>query len=366
MIDFIHRFFETQGFMPHGLCLQWKPAVLWTIVYSNLGIVLAYFVIPVALVYFILKRTEMRFKWIFVLFGLFILSCGTTHLLGIITLWNPIYGWQAIILLLTAIVSVLTAILIWPLLQKLLKVPTPFEYERKNKELDFLNQKLIRSNEELQQFSYIVSHDLKAPLRGITQLIGWVEEDNEGKLDSESSRNLSMLRERAIRMSKLIDGVLRYARVGKEEMTSEVVNTEKLLRDVWSDTAGSENFSLKLEGSFPAIQTNSIPLKQIFSNLMSNAIKYHNREKGTVTITVRELKSKYEFRVIDDGPGIDKALHDKIFQIFYTTRSEGDGESTGVGMTIVKKIIDQYGCEISVHSELGKGTEFVFTWPKEL
>lgn len=143
MFDAIAHFFQTQGFMPHGLCLAWKPGILWTTVISHATIALSYFVIPLALIYLILKRHDFKFKWIFVLFGAFILFCGLTHLLALITLWHPIYGIQSIVLASTAMVSILTAILVWPQIPILLKIATPWQLEKINHELEQSNQELI-------------------------------------------------------------------------------------------------------------------------------------------------------------------------------------------------------------------------------
>ncbi|MBA3662077.1 MAG: response regulator [Gammaproteobacteria bacterium] len=149
-MDFIDRFFQIQGFMPHGMCLLWRPGILWTMVLGNGVIALSYFMIPVALIYLILKRKDMGFKWIFVLFGAFILACGFTHVMSIVTLWYPLYGLEALILAFTGAVSFITAILLWPLLPVLLKIPSPWQLEK-------LNGELKKSNAELERIEYVQS-----------------------------------------------------------------------------------------------------------------------------------------------------------------------------------------------------------------
>lgn len=145
VIEVIDNFFQTQGFMPHGMCLLWKPSILWAMVLGNAVIAFSYFMIPVALIYLVLKRRDIGFKWIFVLFGAFILACGFTHIMGIVTLWKPLYGLEALVLVFTAIISLATAMLLWPLLPSLFKIPSPWLLEKMNEELKRINEKLAQT-----------------------------------------------------------------------------------------------------------------------------------------------------------------------------------------------------------------------------
>lgn len=158
MIDAIDRFFQTQGFMPHGMCLLWKPSVLWTMVIGNGTIALAYFLIPIALIYLIVKRKDIGFKWIFVLFGAFILACGVTHVMAIITLWKPVYGVEGIILVITGIISLATAFLLWPLLPKLFTIPSPWVLEEMNANLQQKNRELAATELMQSKLAAIVQH----------------------------------------------------------------------------------------------------------------------------------------------------------------------------------------------------------------
>lgn len=160
--------------MPHGMCLEWNPAVLWTQFSSDAIIALSYFIIPLALVVIVARRQDLKFRSIFYLFGAFIIFCGITHVMAIIVLWIPVYGLQAIVKAATAIVSVLTAIIIWPLIPKICKIPSISQLEEKN-------EKLNRTNEELNNFSYIASHDLKEPLRGINIISSMIANDYSDK-----------------------------------------------------------------------------------------------------------------------------------------------------------------------------------------
>lgn len=153
ILDAISHFFQTQGFMPHGMCLLWRPSILWSMVIGNTAIALAYFIIPIELIYLIVKRKDITFKWIFVLFGAFILACGFTHVMAVLTLWIPTYGLEALVLAFTGVVSMLTAILLWPLLPTLLKIPSPWMLEKINNQLKQSNDIILNQQKIIRKLS---------------------------------------------------------------------------------------------------------------------------------------------------------------------------------------------------------------------
>ncbi|MDQ3394578.1 MAG: PAS domain S-box protein [Bacteroidota bacterium] len=223
---------------------------------------------------------------------------------------------------------------------------------------------LEKINKELDQFAYIVSHDLKAPLRGIAALSEYIEEDLGEGADSEVRHNMAMLRGRAQRMQNLIDGILSYSRVGRIKVTRDEINLNNLIQEVISVINAPENFSLSVSKQLPVIYSNSTWLEQIFTNLISNAIKYHDKPQGKVIIDFEEDSKNYKFSVEDDGPGIPEEFHEKVFVIFQTLVSRDTKESTGVGLAIVKKIIEEHGGTIWVESDGKLGSKFIFTLPK--
>ncbi len=227
-----------------------------------------------------------------------------------------------------------------------------------------LEEQLIRNNQELEQFAYITSHDLKAPLRAIEGLAGWIEEDCGDKLDKRSKDNLMLLRNRVKRMSNLISGILQYSRTGHMNLQIHSIDTKQLLQGIIESLNPSQNINIHFADHLPTLEADEIQLGQVFSNLIDNSIKHHNHKTGNIEIGVRDLGNFFEFFVKDDGPGIAPEYHKKIFEIFQTLKSKDELESTGIGLSIVKKIVEFQGGKITVDSEQGAGATFYFTWPK--
>ena len=220
-------------------------------------------------------------------------------------------------------------------------------------------------NDELNQFAYVVSHDLKAPLRAIASLSEWIEEDLKDQLPEENQHQMRLLRGRVHRMEALINGLLEYSRVGRTQTPSLMVNVNALLLEVIDSLAPPETFTIEIESGMPTLMTKRIPLQQVFTNLIGNAIKHHTRSDGHVKISVQDQGQYYEFAVSDDGPGIAPEYHDKVFIIFQTLEARDRKESTGVGLAIVKKIVETEAGKITIKSQVGLGSTFRFTWPKQ-
>ena len=224
---------------------------------------------------------------------------------------------------------------------------------------------LEKRNSELDQFAYIVSHDLKAPLRAIANLSVWLEEDLNPYLSEDTRHQMNLIRGRVHRMEALINGLLQYSRIGRVSTVSEVVDIEALLTEVIDSLAPPPEFTVTVMPGMPMLMTERLPLEQVFSNLISNAIKHNHRTDGQIVISVEEQTDVYEFAVSDNGPGIAPEFHDKVFVMFQTLEPRDTVENTGVGLAIVKKIIEDKGGRISLESQPNQGATFRFIWPKQ-
>lgn len=223
---------------------------------------------------------------------------------------------------------------------------------------------LERINKELDQFAYVVSHDLKAPLRAINNLSEWIEEDLKDQLAGDTQTNMNLLRGRVHRMENLINGILDYSRIGRKQTTSQIVDLNELLKELVSPELLPPNFRLILPNNLPVFKTERVAIEQVFSNFVSNAIKYNTHAEPLIEIGFSENSNFYHFFVADNGPGIEPEYHDQVFVIFQTLQSRDTIESTGVGLAIVKKILEDKGGKVWIESEKGAGAKFCFTWPK--
>ncbi|HUU39338.1 MAG TPA: ATP-binding protein, partial [Desulfatiglandales bacterium] len=220
-------------------------------------------------------------------------------------------------------------------------------------------------NQELKDFAYIVSHDLKAPLRGIKILADWIVADYADKIDEEGKEQMNQLTKRVDRMHNLIEGVLTYSRVGRVKEGQVRVNLNELVPDIIDMIAPPENIAITIENELPVVECEQTRIGQVFQNLLSNAVKYMDKPQGRINIGCVEEDGFWEFSVSDNGPGIEEKYFEKIFKMFQTLSPRDEFESTGVGLAVVKKIVELYGGKIRVKSKPGEGSTFFFTLPKQ-
>jgi PAS domain S-box-containing protein len=225
------------------------------------------------------------------------------------------------------------------------------------------NQQLQRSNRDLEDFAYIASHDLKTPLDGIKSAALWLEEDLHG-LSDESRKLLGLMRSRINRMETLLDDLLTYSRVGRTDTPSSENNVADIFASIIEVLSPPAHIQVRVEGELSVIVTASAQLEQVLRNLINNAIKHHNKQNGEVVLSAKRVGDLVEFVVRDDGPGILPQFHHKIFQLFQTLKRRDEVEGSGMGLALVKKLVEQQNSCITVHSQGdGTGAEFRFLWP---
>jgi light-regulated signal transduction histidine kinase (bacteriophytochrome) len=243
------------------------------------------------------------------------------------------------------------------------------ELERTQEALARKAKELARANAELEDFTYSVSHDLKEPLRAIEAFSSFLAEDYSDKLDEEGCRYINVVRENAVRMRDLIEDLLRLSRMGRVQHEYKTVPADSLVDDVCRDLAFAleeKKVDLRVQPGLPTIACDEVHMKQVFKNLISNAIKFNDKPQPVVQIACRDDNGVYTFSVGDNGIGIDQQYYEKIFRIFQRLNRREDYKDTGVGLTICKKVVEAHGGTIWVEeSKVGEGTTFSFTVPKQ-
>ena len=228
-----------------------------------------------------------------------------------------------------------------------------------------LVRELESVNKDLNDFAYIISHDLKAPLRAIGSLVDWLASDYQEALGEEGRELLTMLLGRTKRLHDLIEGVLRYSRIGSVRETGTKVPLATLVPDIVEMIQPPKHIEIVIADPLPTIVAETTRIQQVFQNLLTNAIKFMDKPKGRIVIGCERLDKFWKFSVADNGPGIEEKHFAKIFQIFQTLHARDEFESTGIGLTIVKKVVELYGGKVWLESEVGVGTTFYFTLPVE-
>ncbi|MDO6584041.1 ATP-binding protein [Salipiger sp. 1_MG-2023] len=238
--------------------------------------------------------------------------------------------------------------------------------ERKEAEtrLRAAHAELQRSNKDLDSFAYAASHDLKAPLRAIENMLGWVEEDLDGHIAGETARNFEMMRGRMNRMKRLLDDLLDYSRIGRDDIGSEIVPGAELVAEIVGLCDIPPGFKVETSDGLKALPVQVMPLKNVLLNLVSNAVKHHDRAQGKIRISAEELGDLLLFEVADDGPGIPAEFHERVLRMFETLKPRDQVEGSGMGLAMVKRHVELRGGHLEIRSGAGRGTAFRFIWPR--
>ncbi|MCU7373924.1 ATP-binding protein [Paucibacter sp. O1-1] len=405
----------SQGFLPHGVCFQWSPDLLGLMVGADALTALAYFSIPLALMVFVKRRSDLKFNWIFVLFSAFIFLCGSTHVVDILTIWTPAYWLQGYVKAATAAVSLVTAIGLWWLMPQALRLPSTetlekmvdrlarevaerraaearleqLSHELEARVLERTHQLELETAERLRlqdadrareaaeqanraksEFLSRMSHELRTPLNavlGFAQLMG----NQAEALSAKQQEWLQHIETAGWHLLRLVDDVLDIARIesGVMRIEREPVNLQTVLqdcRDMVSQSAEARQVSLDLatENGHHVVVSDGKRLRQVLSNLLSNAIKY-NRPGGHVRARLSLRQDQLHIEVEDTGVGLTAAQQAQLFQPFNRLGRERDShvQGTGLGLVIVKQMIDALRGHIQVRSRPDVGTTFVVEWP---
>ncbi|QMW06249.1 sensor histidine kinase [Spirosoma foliorum] len=366
LIEFFSRLTDTSDWPPRWYCGQWSDFHGWLYITSDLMIWLAYMVIPLVLVRYLFVKKGVPLPGVFWLFGAFILLCGLTHLIDAIIFWIPIYRISALVRFLTGAVSIATVIALFRYFDEAVGLRTSKEFEH---ELLFRQQavtELTRSNEELQQFAYVASHDLQSPLKTISNYLKLLHTKYGDQLPADAHKLVETSTNAAERMRVLINDLLNFSRVGNEVAFTQV-NLNLLVTEILEE----QQVEIRTSGAtvdvgpLPTMTAHYTDFKQVFQNLISNALKYRKPSVPPyIKIRAIDEGDQFCFSISDNGIGIERQYFERVFQIFQRLHGRNEFSGTGIGLATCKKVIAIYGGQIWIESTINVGTTFNFTIPK--
>jgi len=355
-------------YMAHGYCFSWEPALVWLHVASDILTGLAYYAIAFAMIYFINKKRDEPFALLFLLFALFIMACGTTHFFAAYTVYVPDYWPEGYVKAFTMVVSVITAILFIPKIPMAIEMPSLAKTladlklvseEQKNTEKE-LNLKVA----ELERFTYTVSHDLKSPIITIKGFTGVLEKDLKNGNYEQMADDLKRISNAADRMNDLLRDLLELSTIGRVINTPEPTDMNLLIEDVLPQLAGPlkiHNLKVEVMPDLPVISCDRRRMAEVLQNLIENAIRFMgDQSEPHIEVGMMEKGDNTIFFVKDNGIGIEEKYHQVIFGLF--NKLDARSEGTGIGLALVKRIIEVHGGRVWVESDgVGKGSKFCFT-----
>jgi signal transduction histidine kinase len=419
MLEILTKIFNPHEYVPHGHCYLWQPGLVWLHVVSNIAIALAYFSIPVLLVYFVSKRKDIPFNWVFLLFGAFIIACGMGHLMDIWTIWHPAYWLAGAIKALTAIISIYTALELIPLIPKVLALPSPAQLETANRELEQTicqlqqTQSQLIQTEKLSSLGQLIAglaHEINNPINFIHgnlthihdyahSLLNLAQVYQKNYPEPESTiqealetsdmefiqddlpKVIASMQLGADRIRQIVLSLRNFSRIDEAEMKAVNIHdgidsTLLILQHRLRPKTDHHGIQIiKTYGDLPLVECYAGQLNQVFMNILSNAIDAIEHQHlqvsdtslksfiGTITIQTEMLEQdQVLIQMTDDGPGISPDALQKIFAPFFTTKPASKG--TGLGLSISHQIIvEKHGGQLECYSSLGMGTTFQIKIP---
>ena len=388
MFDYLQRMLVERGMAPHGYCLLWDPALIWTHVISDALIGLAYFSIPLVLVSFLRRRPDVEFGWAGWMFAIFITACGLTHFISILTLWVPAYGIEALVKLATAAASVTTAIALWPLLPRVVALPSPAQLQRANDELSALvverdralaalsreaheraqAEEMLRQSQKLEAVGQLTSglaHDFNNLLTIILASLDRAKRVEAGR--PKLQHYIDNATDGAERAAHLVDQVLSFAR--KQPMITQPHDVNAIvegMRELLEHMLGPTiRLTLDLETDLPTVKIDKNQTEAAILNLVANA-RDAMTDGGDMTIVTRRESGadgadQVAVVLSDTGAGMDATVRERVFEPFFTTKPVGQG--TGLGLSQVYGFIKQAGGDVDLESAPGEGTRITLRLP---
>lgn len=353
----VHGLFSANQFMPHATCYLRNPEIIRLHVSSDMVIGLSYVAISSTLGYLVWKASrDIPFHWMFLAFGLFIITCGFTHFMEVWTVWQPVYWLAGYVKLICAAASAVTAIALFRL------VPKVFSLIKSVRLSEERRTKLEVANEELEAFAYSVSHDLRAPLRAMQGMAAALHEDYASHLDDTAKDYISRIVDASDRMDRLIQDLLEYSRVSRTEFTLKPLDLNTVIhraRQELNDTHPGMKAGIQMRENLPAVMGNETLLMQVVTNLLSNAAKFVAQGvEPRIEVSARENGGWVQLLVKDNGIGIPAECRKKIFRIFERLHSTAEYPGTGIGLAIVQKAVARMGGCVGFESAPGQGSTF--------
>lgn len=359
LIEFFLGLFDTNQWPARWHCGHWTNFHGWLYIVSEAMVWLAYFLIPLIILnYLHRKKSEIKFKKVYLLFAAFILLCGSTHFLDAMMFWVPMYRLNALVRFITGIVSLFTVWYLVKLLPVLFSQKTNLELEKEIARREEAEVKLAEANKNLEAFAFVASHDLQEPLRKIGLYAEKLSVTNEKNLDSTGIQTLSKIVNSSARLRTMIDDVLKLSSIRESIKLEEIdlaVPLERAIADL--EVKIQEKDAIINIGELPKVRGNAGYLSHLFMNLISNSIKFSNR-RPIINITSEQKGNIAALHFEDNGIGMDEQDLEKIFTAFHRLHSKSRYEGSGLGLAISKRIIDVHNGNISVKSEIDEGTTF--------
>ena len=350
-------------FMAHGYCYLWRPEILWPHVISDALIAASYYSIPLILLFFVRKRRDIPFNRLMIVFAIFILACGTTHLIEIFSVWEPMYRLQAVVKMITAAVSVTAVAMLIPAIPQVLTFPS---LAGSNRRLARIANELRRSNHDLAQFAYVASHDLQEPLRMVALNLDLLERRHGVELDEAAIKSLAFAREGADRMRDLLDGLLSYGTIDEVPVPAPAGDLDAALTQVLDDLH-SEIVATQAEiirSPLPRLPIPAIHARILFRHLLTNALRFRDPARHPqITITPFDEDGRIGLVVGDNGIGIPPQHRERVFRMFQRLHERGRYPGIGVGLATVKKIAERNGGRVDLMDGASNGIWVAVTFP---